>query len=138
MPTTPAEDMAALLEFMGAPEGAIWQQPRSRNTQEDALYSAELLRQKGARRILLVTSAWHMPRSMYLFQAYDLEVIPAPADFLISDSEWDNRFRLEPRSLILGLLPNAENLALTTKMLKEYLGIFYYSLQGLVTNGQSN
>jgi uncharacterized SAM-binding protein YcdF (DUF218 family) len=128
--TTPADDMATLLDLMSVPAEAIWRQPNSRNTYEDALYSAELLRQKGARRILLVTSAWHMPRAVRLFEAQDLDVIPAPADFMISDNEWNTRWSLDTRAFILALLPSVDNLALTTKMLKEYFGMLYYSLIG--------
>ena len=36
--STPAEDMTELLILMGVPESAIWQQPDSQNTYEDALY----------------------------------------------------------------------------------------------------
>lgn len=128
--TTPADDMAMLLELMGVPDDVIWRQPRSRNTFEDAVYSAEILRQKGAQRILLVTSAWHMPRAVRLFEAQRLDVTPAPTDFIVSDNDWASRWSLDLRAIILGLLPNVDNLSLTTKMLKEYLGMSYYTLIG--------
>jgi uncharacterized SAM-binding protein YcdF (DUF218 family) len=128
--TTPAEDMASLLQMMGVPPDAIWLQPESRNTYEDALYSAQILKEKGVRRILLVTSAWHMPRSVRLFQAQGLDVVPAPTDFNVTDADWAELTRLDLRSQILGLFPSAENLGLTTRMLKEYLGLLVYDLQG--------
>jgi len=128
--TTPAQDMAALLEMMGVPSEAIWLQPESRNTYEDALYSAQILKDKGIRRILLVTSAWHMPRSVRLFQAQGLEVVPAPTDFFVTDADWESLTSPDLRSQILGLLPSADNLGLTTRMLKEYLGMLVYDLQG--------
>lgn len=128
--TTPAQDMSALLAMMGVPSEAIWQQPKSRNTYEDALYSAQILHEKGIRHILLVTSAWHMPRSVRLFQAQGLEVSPAPTDFNVTDADWESLTSTDLRSQILGLLPSAENLGLTTRMLKEYLGMLVYDLQG--------
>jgi uncharacterized SAM-binding protein YcdF (DUF218 family) len=128
--TTPAQDMAALLAMMGVPPEAIWLQPESRNTYEDARYSAQILKEKGVRRILLVTSAWHMPRSVRLFQAQGLEVVPAPTDFSVTDADWEDMTSLNLRSQILGLFPSADNLGLTTRMLREYLGMLVYDLQG--------
>lgn len=129
-PTTPAEDMTTLLVFMGVPAEAIWQQNASRNTYEDALYCARILREKGLQRVLLVTSAAHMPRSVRLFEAQGLEVLPAPVDYTISESEWRDEWRAGPRSWLIGLIPSAEYLATTTLMLKEYLGMFIYDLRG--------
>jgi uncharacterized SAM-binding protein YcdF (DUF218 family) len=128
--TTPAEDMAALLEMMGVPPEAIWKQPKSRNTYEDALYSAQVLKEKGIRRILLVTSAWHMPRSAELFRAQGLEVIPAPVDFNVTEADWEELTGPDLRAKLLGLLPNADSLGLTSRMLKEYLGMWVYDLRG--------
>lgn len=128
--STPAEDMAALLEFLGVPEEAIWLQPDSRNTYEDALFSARILKEKGMRRILLVTSAFHMPRSVRLFEAQGLEVIPFPADFTVTRSAEKEPGQSDLRVHLLNLVPSAENLTLTTRILKEYLGILVYELRG--------
>lgn len=128
--TTPAEDMTALLGMMGVPPEAVWQQDGSRNTYEDALFSAKILREKGIRHILLVTSAWHMPRSVRLFQAQGLDVTPAPTDFNVTDADWESLTSSDVRLQILGLLPSAENLGLTSRMLKEYLGMLVYDFQG--------
>ena len=46
---------------MDIPEEAVWLQPKSQNTHEDALYSSQMLKEKGINRVLLVTSAMHMP-----------------------------------------------------------------------------
>jgi uncharacterized SAM-binding protein YcdF (DUF218 family) len=128
--STPAEDMRALMEFMGVPPEAIWLQPESRNTYEDALYSARILKEKGIGRILLVTSAWHMPRSVELFQAQGLEVIPAPVDFSVTEADWEELTGPDLRAVILGLLPSADSLGLTTRMLKEYIGMLVYDMRG--------
>jgi uncharacterized SAM-binding protein YcdF (DUF218 family) len=71
-----------------------------------------------------------MPRSVRLFQAQGLDVVPAPTDFNVTDADWAELTRLDLRSQILGLFPSAENLGLTTRMLKEYLGLLVYDLQG--------
>ena len=64
---TPAQDMARLLELMGVPASALWMQPDSRNTYEDAVYCKQILDEKGIHRIVLVTSRYHMPRSVAEF-----------------------------------------------------------------------
>lgn len=125
----PAEDMAELLVWMGVPQPAILLQPRSRNTHEDAVYSAEILRQRGLKRILLVTSAWHMPRSLALFQAQGLDVTPAPTDFTITQQD-ENAAPGDWRAWALSLFPSIENLSLTTKMLREYIGLWVYHWRG--------
>lgn len=66
--STPAEDMTELLILMGVPESAIWQQPDSQNTYEDALYSSKILAENKITEVILVTSAQHMPRSKALLK----------------------------------------------------------------------
>lgn len=58
-----------------------WIEERSANTRENAQFSAELLRRDGIHTILLVTSAWHMPRAAAWFRAQGLDVVPAPTAF---------------------------------------------------------
>ena len=79
--TTPAGDMAEMLVFLGVPQEAIWQQGDSANTYEDALYCAQILGEKGIERILLVTSAWHMPRAVGCFRRLGWAVTPYPVDY---------------------------------------------------------
>ncbi|KPL82719.1 hypothetical protein SE15_11660 [Thermanaerothrix daxensis] len=128
--STPAEEMADLMQLIGIPNEALWLQPRSQNTYEDALYSAEILRAKGIRKIILVTSAQHMPRSVALFEHQGFEVIPAPTDYTVTESNWQDLWQPNLASQIINLLPTADNLGLTTSSLKEYLGILIYHLQG--------
>lgn len=59
-----------------------WLEERSRTTWENALYSAEILKKAGIERIVLVTSASHMPRSRWCFEEVGLEVITAPVGFV--------------------------------------------------------
>jgi uncharacterized SAM-binding protein YcdF (DUF218 family) len=58
---------------------ARWLETRSRTTEENARESAALLRSLGLTRVLLVTSADHMRRSVAEFRAAGIEPIPAPA-----------------------------------------------------------
>jgi uncharacterized SAM-binding protein YcdF (DUF218 family) len=126
---TPADEMQELLLLTGVPKEAIWLESRSQNTYENALYSADLLAQKGITRVILVTSAMHMPRSVALFKAQGLDPIPAPVDFTVTQAGWDE-LTATPSGLLVNLLPNPGSLSLTTSVLKEYLGMLIYGLQG--------
>lgn len=127
---TPADDMASILTSIGIPESALWLQNRSQNTHEDALYSAEMLKSAGISKIVLVTSAAHMPRSVALFEHEGIEVVPAPVDFTITQQGWLNLRESGWQSTLISLLPNTSSLGLTTNVIKEYLGIWMYRLQG--------
>lgn len=127
--STPAEDMAELLVSLGVPREALWLESESRNTYENALFSARLLEERGIQRILLVTSAMHMPRSVILFESQGLEVVPAPTDFTVTQSGWERLRDGGLQGFLLGLLPSAENLSLTTQVFKEYLGILVYTIR---------
>jgi len=127
---TPAEDMAKILSSIGVPSEAMIIEDRSRNTYENALYAKELLGEKGINKILLVTSAMHMPRSVALFEAQDFEVTPLPVDYSVVENQSAESQDSIFITKILNIIPNASNLALTTNALKEYLGTFIYQLQG--------
>jgi uncharacterized SAM-binding protein YcdF (DUF218 family) len=129
-PSTPAAEMAAILELTGVPEQAIWLQPKSQNTYEDALYCAQILKEKGITRVILVTSAMHMPRSVALFEKQGIQVVPAPTDFSVTQDSWADLTGANLPGQIIYLLPSTSSLSLTTNALKEYLGILAYRLRG--------
>ncbi len=122
-------NMAQLLEMMGVPPSVIIQEPDSLNTYQNAVNVRPILQERGIKRVLLVTSALHMPRSLLIFKRQGIEAIPAPTDFLVS--EQDLR---EPTSstegIILNILPDAGRLHKTTKAIKEYIGTAVYRLRG--------
>jgi len=61
---------------------ARWIETRSLDTQENALYSADMLKLAGISRIALVTHAAHMRRAVGEFEAAGLQVTPAPLSFM--------------------------------------------------------
>jgi uncharacterized SAM-binding protein YcdF (DUF218 family) len=125
-----AEDMAAVFTMLDVPEEALWLERDSRNTYENALYSRTILEEAGVETILLVTSALHMPRSVGLFERQGVKVIPAPADYIVSATDWHTLWHAGAAGQVLNLLPSAENLDYTTQALKEYIGLFVYRLRG--------
>lgn len=76
-----------------------WRETRSQTTWENALFSAEILKQEGITSVYVVTHAWHMRRALLAFRNTGLTVIPAPIppdrrtgvvfdDFLPRASTW--------------------------------------------------
>ena len=111
----------ALLRDWGVPEEAILMEERARNTFENATFSKPLLEARGARRVLLVTSATHMARSVAIFRRAGMEVIPVPTDYLTG---W-----MDPNPL-MGLIPDAKALALSGVATHEWMGLLVYRLRG--------
>ena len=73
-------------------------------------------------KILLVTSAYHMPRAQKLFELENLQVIPFPVDFMVSASH---------EFSVLDLLPSAVSLSMTELALREFYGRVFYWIKGL-------
>jgi uncharacterized SAM-binding protein YcdF (DUF218 family) len=76
----PPEALAArqLWQALGVPDSQMSFESRSRNTWENAVYTHELLDPKPGETWLLVTSAWHMPRSVGIFRRVGFSVVPYP------------------------------------------------------------
>ncbi len=129
-PETEAPGMAGMLRLLDVPDQAILQEKRSRNTYENALYSRQMLEPLGINRIILVTSALHMPRTLALYKKQGFDVIPAPTDYLISQADWRFLFHADWRTQLINLLPDGRYMDWTYQALKEYLGIVVYRLRG--------
>ncbi|HEY9666717.1 MAG TPA: YdcF family protein [Coleofasciculaceae cyanobacterium] len=122
-------DMATILSSIGIPDEALVQEPDSLNTYQNAVNVKKILETRGIRRVLLVTSAMHMPRSLLIFKRQGIDAIPAPTDFLVSEGELQELSN-SPKSAILNLLPSVDNLEMLTAAIKEYVGIIAYGLRG--------
>ncbi|WP_424103161.1 YdcF family protein [Moorena producens] len=126
-----SEDMAQILEDLGVPRAAIIQESRSFNTHQNAVNVRKILDQRDLRKVLLVTSAIHMPRSVLVFRRQGIDVIPAPTDFLVSQYELDEP-STSTQAALLHSLPNADQLSRITRAIKEYIGIVAYRIRGWV------
>ena len=63
----------------GVPPGAVVTEERSRDTRENALFSKKICDEKGYKKILLLTSAYHMRRAVFLFKkAGFTQIVPLP------------------------------------------------------------
>jgi uncharacterized SAM-binding protein YcdF (DUF218 family) len=77
-----------LIAEQGLPEKFAHYENQSRNTYENALLVKPMVLELGAigandvqKPWLLITSAWHMYRSLKIFQKQGIEVIPVPVDY---------------------------------------------------------
>lgn len=125
-----SDDLASYLRELGVPDAALLADPASRNTFENAVEARRRLAPLGANRILLVTSALHMPRAVGLFRHQGFDVVPVPVDFSITaelPSERGAWFWWAER-----LPPNVDSLAYSTRVIREYLGILVYRMRGLI------
>jgi uncharacterized SAM-binding protein YcdF (DUF218 family) len=127
--STPAGEMAAILEELGIPRDKLWLEEQSQNTHENALFSKKILDEKGIGRILLVTSAMHMPRAVGLFAKLGVEVIPIPVDYSVTQADLTTG-RQDWLGKMLGFIPSSGNLSTSTNAIKEYIGLLIYRLRG--------
>ena len=129
-PAPPEAETARRLAIeLGVPARQILLNPGSRTTAEEAAAIDALGRQRGWKRLLLVTSAFHMPRSLASFRRHTrLQVVPVPCDYqLPSRANYGNP---SLGHTVKGLLPDAEFLYLSSVALKEHLGLLVYRIKG--------
>ena len=80
-PSSEAEDARRLLVAMGVDSQRITLETRSRNTDENARFTAALVHPESDQTWLVVTSAYHMPRAMGLFRKAGFAAIADPVDY---------------------------------------------------------
>jgi uncharacterized SAM-binding protein YcdF (DUF218 family) len=101
----------------------IYTDPYSRNTYENAVNTRKImdsLQLKGTS--LLISSAFHLPRAQLLFRKQGIDVRPFPCDFMaqnIANNFWEDY-----------LLPSAKVLSGWDVLMKEWVGIITYKVQG--------
>lgn len=97
---------------------ARWLESDSRTTWENAQHTAQILQSEGIQRVVLVTNAWHMPRSRWSFEQFGFQVISAPVGFLSGPNG-------RPFN---GWLPESKAMWQNTALLNEALGAVLYRL----------
>lgn len=108
-----------LLPSMGLDPARLTFEPRATDTCDSAANARALLRPSPTEAWVVVTSAFHLPRTMACFRAVGWEVIPQPADFQGLVLPWrSGSFRV------------AQNLAMLDLALHEWIGVAYYRLTG--------
>ncbi len=112
-----ATDMRDFLVGVGVPSQAIVLEGHSRNTDENARFTAEIMKERGWKKIILVTSAFHLPRAVALFRKYGVtDVVPFPTEKRITERSFQFQ----------SLVPELGALQATTVAIKEYVGRWVY------------
>lgn len=88
-----------------------WLEGESRNTAENARFSAAMLADANIERVALISQAWHLPRAIAEFERAGLAVVPAPTEFASA-----------PPPGLHGWIPRAYHLNESTRALHEWLG----------------
>ncbi len=108
---------------LGIPDQDIILEMESRTTGENAKYTAMLLKERGFKRPILVTSAYHMQRSVLNFEKYGVAVTPFPAGY---------RANAEPRLFhYMWLAPQASALEDSVCVIREELRVFVTKMTGI-------
>ena len=94
-----------------------WMEDQSRTTWENALYTRAML-PEDIDSVILVTHAWHMPRSIWSFEKVGFKVIPAPTAFTGADRIWAFRH----------WVPRVHNLEKSERAIREIIGRWWYVL----------
>ncbi len=114
-----ADIVKRFLTTMGLQDRVIYER-ESRNTYENALFTRDLIDQQRQGHWLLVTSAFHMPRSVGLFRQQGVDVTAYPVDYWSLPPERDINFNL------------AGNLTGLKMAMREWIGLFAYWLTGKI------
>ncbi len=115
-----AADVAKILfQDLGLDVSRVTFERNARNTYENAVFSLELVKPDLNDKWILITTSWHMPRSVGIFCKIGWKVIPYPVDHMINI---DNLFGIEfSLSGHLNVLETA---------IHEWMGLFIYYITG--------
>jgi len=102
----------------GIPEDRILLTDNVQNTDQEAISVKKLLKTNEA-NIILVTSAFHMPRAKKVFEAANIKVIPFAVDFKTPIK----------KITIIDFIPSANSLKDTSHFFREMIGRLYYNLK---------
>lgn len=117
-----ASTAVRLFEALGVSRERLVLEGKSRNTYENAVFTKELVTPRPDETWLLVTSAFHMPRSMALFRKAQFPVVPWPVDYRTSGKEGIGFFTDNP----------VDSLQTATLGIREWIGLIAYWLTGRI------
>ncbi|WP_434133330.1 YdcF family protein [Sporomusa sphaeroides] len=109
-----AEIARHILQGLGVADDNIIVEGQSLNTTDNAKFTQKIIAERGFTSPVLVTSAFHMERSVQQFAKYNMEVTPYPTDY-----QTNTRFIFEWHLL----WPRADAFYNTQLAVKEYLGL---------------
>lgn len=119
-----ADGMRLFLLRLGVPDEDIIVEAKSRNTWENALFTKMILDEKYPNAsCLLITSAWHMRRSIGCYEKAGVAFSPFSVDFVTEKDRW------HPENSII---PDRAGFYFWEMLIKEWVGCVMYKLQGYI------
>lgn len=118
------ETLMQLARERGVPSSALRTTDKVSNTEAEAQAVAQILASEA--RILLVTSAYHIPRAQAQFERAGFAVLPYPVDF---QSNRDRVFSWQD------VLPQAQYLRRTETAMRELMGRAFYAVRAMFSAG---
>ncbi len=115
------DDLRAIAISQGVPAEQIVVTREISNTRDEARAVAEMAKMHGWKKVIVVTTAWHMPRAALVFRNAGVAIVPFPVDFR-SDG-------VRPLTAV-DFLPKAEALQMTETALRECYGLAFYTVTG--------
>jgi len=119
-PVPESKSMAELAIILGIDKDDIHEEPAGLDTEDQAILIKKIV---GKDKFILVTSAFHMPRSMALFQKQGMHPIPSPSGYRVK-----NRKEVDP----LMFFPDSGGIEKMEFAVHEYLGMLWAKLRGRI------
>ena len=110
-----------VLLSLGLKDSDILLEDKSLNTIENAVLTAKILQERGLANPVLVTSAFHMPRSVENFRQTGVEVTPYPVGYYVPQTM---------QTRLIEFIPSYAAMRGTALALKEYLGLAVLKVKG--------
>lgn len=117
--TTEGDELKRLAVARGVPADQIIVTHEIQNTADEAAAVAEFMKANGWKRVILVTTGWHMPRSARQFQKAGVDCVIFPVDF---------RFDPARKVTAIDFVPRGEAWQQTETALRECYGYLFYRL----------
>lgn len=117
-----ANEVLSYLKMVGYDSEQFIIEPTSKNTYQNAVNTAKLI--PDSANVLLITSAFHMPRAAKCFKKQNIKFTPFPVDYLMDGSS-----QYSPNAL---LVPTGTAFHKWEILLKEWVGIFAYRMTGKI------
>jgi len=106
-----------LLQKLGVPRGDIIATDKTKDTEEEAKFAHSIV---GEQNYILVTSASHMKRALYIMMKYNLHPIPIKTDYHSSKKNH------------LLIFPNPMAMRDSQTALHEYIGLLWYKIKDII------
>ncbi|SDR64049.1 Uncharacterized SAM-binding protein YcdF, DUF218 family [Rhizobiales bacterium GAS113] len=116
-----ADELRAEIISLGGDPGRLVTEGKSRNTSENAINAARIIKPRPDQHWILITTSWHMPRAVGCFRASGFDVNAYPVDFRANHNARDDALKV---------FPGSDSSTYFNLAVKEWIGLVAYRLAG--------